>query len=155
MAHVDVTGRLRLTAAPADAFRFFTPEGERLYVPGWDPEYLHPADGTLTEGLTFRTRHGGETTVWLVSHCDIGGGAVDYVRVTPESRIGVVSVRVRTAAVVSPGDSAAAASDVTVRYRLTSLSVAGERTLEAFAAEFPATIAAWERQIDDVLRRGR
>jgi hypothetical protein len=72
-SHIEVSGTLRVARAPADAFRFFTPEGERLWVPDWDPEDLHPADGALVAGLTFRTRHGGEQTVWLVSRCDVAG----------------------------------------------------------------------------------
>jgi hypothetical protein len=140
-AHIELSGRVGVAAAPADAFRFFTPEGERLWVPGWEPEYLHPADGTLAEGLAFRTLHGGEMTLWLVSRCDRAAGAIEYVRVTPGSRMGTVSVQLSAAA---GGDATVAA----VGYRLTSLSPAGDRALEAFAAGFTGMLAEWERRID-------
>jgi hypothetical protein len=138
-AHLELSGRVVVAAAPADAFRFFTPEGERLWIPEWDPEYLHPPDGALAEGLVFRTRHGGEETLWLVSHCDRAAGAVEYVRVTPESRIGTVSVRLSAA-----GEGA---TEATITYRLTSLSPAGDRTLAAFEAGFPRMLADWETRI--------
>ena len=145
-AHIEVAGTLRVTAPPADAFRFFTPEGERRWVPDWEPEYLHPPDGALVEGLTFRTRHGGEETLWMVSRC-ADPYEVDYVRLTPGSRIGLVSVR------LTP--DGAAGSDVTVAYRMTALSAPGEATLAAFAAAFPEYLSSWERSINALLDVGR
>ena len=142
---MQVVGTLRVAAPPADAFRFFTPEGERRWVPGWEPEYLHPPDGALAEGLTFRTRHNGEETLWMVSRCD-GPYEVDYVRVTPGSRIGVVSVR------LTP--DGASGSSVTGAYRLTALSSAGEATLDAFAAAFPEYLSSWERSINALIDVG-
>ncbi len=143
--HVEISGTIRIAAPPAAAFRFFTPDGERAYVAGWEPEYLHPADGTLREGLTFRTRHGGEETLWLVSHL-AEPRAADYVRVTPGSRIGVVSVRLDPAA--------GSASDVTVTYRLTSLAPAGDAVVGEFARTFPEFLAGWERSINGLLAPG-
>jgi hypothetical protein len=143
--HIHVSGSFRVAAPPAEAFRFFTPDGERLWVPGWEPEYLHPADGTFGAGLTFRTRHGGELTLWLVSRCDAAAGTIEYVRVTPDSRLGTIAVAL-----------ARAAEDVTaasVTYRLTALSTDGERKLDAFAAEFDSMLASWERLIDAVIAR--
>lgn len=140
MRHIDLTGRLSVNAPPARAFAFFTPEGERDWVPGWEPEYLHPDDGALGERLTFRTRHQhGQETLWLVSRCDIAGGEIEYVRVTPGSRIGTVSVRCAA--------SSATATDVSVTYRLTALSTDDEPALSVFAAEFPEMLASWERSI--------
>ena len=137
--HVELSGRVTVAAAPAEAFRFFTPEGERLWVPDWEPEYLHPPDGAEAAGTLFRTHHGGELTLWLVARLDRSAGAIEYVRVTPESRMGTVSVQ------LSPANPAAAAATIT--YRLTSLSPAGDRALETFAREFPGMLAEWERRI--------
>jgi hypothetical protein len=139
--HIDLSGLVRVAAPPADAFRFFTPDGERLWVPGWEPEYLHPADGTLAEGLVFRTFHAGEMTLWLVSRYDRAMGAIQYVRITPGSRMGTVSVQLSAAA---GGD----ATEAAIGYRLTSLSPAGDRALEAFATGFTEMLAEWERRID-------
>jgi len=144
-AHIEVSGTIRVAAPAARAFPFFTPDGERAWVPGWDPEYLHPADGALRQGLTFRTRHGGEETLWLVSGV-AAPDAVDYVRVTPGSRMGVVSVRVAAA------DHAS--SNVTVTYRLTSLSAAADPAVEQFAGGFPEMLAGWERTIGSLLASG-
>jgi hypothetical protein len=145
-AYIEVAGTLRVAAPPAEAFRYFTPDGERLWVPGWEPEYLHPLDGALGEGLTFRTRHGGEETLWMVSRC-ADPYEVDYVRVTPRSRIGIVSVRLTAVG--------AAGSDVAVAYRLTALSPSAGATLDAFAAAFPEYLSSWERSINALIDVGR
>jgi hypothetical protein len=143
--HVELSGCLRVSAPLAQALVFFTPEGERRWVPGWDPEYLHPLDGACAAGLVFRTRHGGELTLWLVSRCDPEAGAIDYVRITPDSRIGTVSVR----CALSDGGTA-----TTVSYRLTALSPAGEAALDAFAGAFAPMLASWERSIAACLTAG-
>ena len=139
--HIELSGRVEVAAAPAEAFRFFTPEGERLWVPGWEPEYLHPADGTLAEGLAFRTLHGGEMTLWLVSRCDRAAGAIEYVRVTPGSRMGTVLIQLS-------GAAGGGATEAVISYRLTSLSPEGDRAVEAFATGFTEMLAEWERRID-------
>jgi hypothetical protein len=136
--HIELSGRVGVAAPPADAFRFFTPEGERLWVPDWEPEYLHPHDGTLTDGLVFRTRHGGDVTLWLVANHQ-PGVAIEYVRVTPESRMGTVTVQ------VAPAGWNATEAQIT--YRMTALSAVGERLLHVFAADFPEMLAEWERRI--------
>jgi hypothetical protein len=146
-AHIEVSGGLRIPTPPAEAFSFFTPEGERLWVPGWEPEYLHPSDGALVEGLTFRTHHGGELTLWLVLRCDPAVGTIDYVRVTPDSRIGTVTVRL-----VPDGASGTLA---TVAYELTSLSPEGDRKLHAFAPGFPDMVGQWERSISALVSTRR
>ena len=140
--HLELSGRLHVEAAPERALVFFTPEGERQYVSGWDPEYLHPADGALVEGLTFRTTHHGERTLWLVGRCDIARGTIEYVRIVPESRIGTVTVH------LSPSGTG---TEVTVSYRMTALSEAGDNALRAFAAGFDAMLASWERSIAALL----
>jgi hypothetical protein len=145
MAHRELIGQVRVNAKPQDAFKFFTPEGERLYVPGWAPEYLHPPDGALREGTTFITRHGGEDTLWLVSRCDEPSGIVDYVRTNPGSRISLVSVRVR------PGVDGG--SEVAIGYSVTGLSAEGDQAIDAFAAAFDERLVAWEQAIAALLNR--
>jgi hypothetical protein len=146
--HVELSGRIQVQAPLTQAFMFFTPEGERAWVPGWEPEYLHPTDGALREGLTFRTRHLGEEPIlWLVSRCDPARGTLEYVRITPQSRMGTVTVQCRAVD--------ASATEATVTYRLTALSSPGEAALDVFAAEFDAMLASWESAINVPLRLSR
>jgi len=142
--HVERSAVLRLAAPPAQAFALFSPEGERLWAPGWTPEYLHPPNGTPQPGLVFRTAVGGETTLWLLLRYDTAACEAEYVRVTPESRIGTVAVRCAAAG--------ADASDVHVAYRFTALSEAGNRALEQFSADaFARMMEDWRAALSRAL----
>ena len=37
-----------------EAFRFFEPEGERAWAPGWNPAYVYPASGAPEKGMVQR-----------------------------------------------------------------------------------------------------
>jgi hypothetical protein len=138
--HVAHVGTLSVAAPLQQAFGFFTPEGERAWVPGWDPEYLHPTDGALVPGLVFRTAAHGEQTLWMVIACDPTAGTAEYARITPDSRLGTVSVRC--------GEAGPRSTTVEVRYRLTAVSARGDAVLSAFdAAAFATMLREWERSI--------
>jgi len=126
------------------AFELFTPEGERAWAPGWDPEYLHPADGRLVAGMIFRTHAHGEDTVWTVARCEPEAGSVSYVRCTPSSRIAIVAV---ACAAIAPGRSR-----VTVSYEFTGLSEAGNEWIRAMdEPHYAAFIGEWKTAIEALL----
>jgi len=46
--HCERSHSFTVALPVAEAFRLFEPEGERRWAEGWDPRYLHPADGRAT-----------------------------------------------------------------------------------------------------------
>ena len=129
-----------------EAFELFTPEGEKAWAEGWDPEYLHPADGRLAMGMVFRTRAGAEETLWTVACCD-PSSCVEYVRCTPGSRVAVVRVRCTPLA----GDRC----EVTVAYAFTGLSEAGNAWIRAMdEPRYAEFIGSWRSGIEAMLARG-
>jgi hypothetical protein len=139
MSRRVATGRVPVPLGAADALELFTPEGERRWVDGWDPDY-GGADPALVPGLVFRTAHGDEVTTWVVVLVDRGAHVVSYARVTPGSRAGTVTVRCVDD---SPGRCVAE-----VTYDLTALSPAGEHALSRLDGDaFGEYLAEWERQI--------
>jgi hypothetical protein len=138
--HIERSGTLRVNLPLGQAFHFFSPEGERRWIAGWDPNYLHPS-GAPSEapGTVFETHHNNEHTLWLVLRFSAADGVADYVRITPGSRMGLVTVR------ASEHDGA---TEVEVRYSMTSLADAGARALEAFTDEaYAAMLRHWEALI--------
>jgi hypothetical protein len=136
--HVSRSHTIRLPVAAVRAFEFFTPQGERDWVPGWNPVFLHPADGRLQRGGAFLTDPASEDTrtLWLVTDVDRERLAVSYARVTPASRIGLVDVRVTPAS----DDECA----VEVSYTFTAVSDAGNQYLAAFSEEhYRGYIESW------------
>jgi MOSC domain-containing protein YiiM len=128
-------------ACPAsEAFTYFTPDGERLWVPDFDPEYLHPLSGEQREGAIFTTTHGGERTLWMIVRFSPADGVAEYARATPGSRRGLVRVTVEA--------TAAAAARATVSYELTALSDAGDGVLAGMTeAAYGEMLADWERRV--------
>ena len=134
--HIERSSDFVVELPMAQAFHFFEPEGERAWAPGWDPHYLHPRDGAVGPGLIFTTGHGGEHTVWTMARHEPAQGEVDYVRLTPGSRIGWVKVRCR--------ESGPARTAVRVTYELTGLSEAGNEMLRKLdEGAFRDFLASW------------
>ena len=143
--HIERTGSVRVAAPLREAFFFFTPDGERLWVPGWSPEYLHPRGGPQCSGAVFRTSADGEETLWLVTTFDAVAGVAEYVRVTPGSRMGTVSIRSEA--------SGANETTVHVAYRVTALAPEGNDRLAAFDAGFDDMMREWAAGVSGALRR--
>jgi hypothetical protein len=120
----------------------FTPEGERRWAAGWDPQYpdLRRREGP---GAVFTTSHGSHDTTWVM--VDQRPDSVRYARVVHGMTAGTIAVDVLYAK--------EGATRVRVTYDLTALTAAGETWLEAFAEHFESEIAAWSGQIDAALQR--
>ena len=142
--HVERTGAFRVNRPLALAFPLFSPEGERRWVKGWIPRYLHPRDvPSDAAGTVFQTNHNNEETQWIVLRYSPEDGVAEYARITPGSRIGVVTVH---------ATERNGATDVEVTYKLTSLSEAGTRTLQAMTeASYAAMLHEWERLIQQAI----
>ena len=139
------SGTLRVAAPLTRAFPFFTPDGERLWVPDFDPQYLHPQSGEQGAGAIFTTAHGGEDTLWMVLKFSPADGVAEYARVTPGSRGGTVRVALEAL------DEARTLATVT--YDLTALSERGDEVLAALTeSAYAAMLADWEQKIDRALR---
>jgi hypothetical protein len=128
----------------AEAFELFTPEGERLWAHGWDPVYIHPADGRTEQDMVFLTSHNDESTIWTLVRHDPPAAIVEYLRVTPGSRIASVMVQ---CAVMDE-----AKTRVTVMYRFTGLSDAGNDYVRSMdEPQFSAFIDGWGTAISAAL----
>lgn len=145
---VVCTGQFPLASPPTRAFELFTPLGEIDWVPGWSPAFVHPTDGQLVEDQVFTTGDVGsrEHTQWWVIRLERAALEVEYLRVTPDSRIARVSVGVR---VGDTGDQSVA--DVT--YRLTPLNERGAAIVADFAAGFDQMLREWHRLTAEYLAR--
>ena len=138
--HVEHTGSFVLPLPHSVAFPLFSAEGERRWVPGWSPEYLHPMDASNDAGTVFRTTHGDEETLWIVLQYDPDDGTALYARLTPGSRMGTVSVRCEPAREDE--------TRVTVTYALTAVAESGSAALARLTSEaYTAMLDEWRELI--------
>ena len=127
---------IRLPMAADAALPLFTPLGEREWIAEWDPVFLYPEDGHTCEGMAFETVHGGVHAIWTCARWQPDRHAAKYVRVAPGSHLAIIDV-----ACAAMGD---AETEVSVAYRLTALSAAGDRYLaEITEAAFAQMIGGW------------
>lgn len=137
VARITRRGSFQLALPPAEAFKLFTAEGERLWVPGWSPDIL--GDLPQRQGLVFLTGDGAERTIWTVIESDPSAGRVRYSRVTPASRAGIVTVEVT---------AIDAGCQVDVAYDLTALGQDGAASLDAYSAPlFAEMLEHWRALI--------
>lgn len=130
-----------LVPAPIDgAFALFSPLGERDWVPGWDPELVHPAGVPWAPGQIFRTREESGEAVWIVTGLDREAHRVEYHRVEPRRYVARVRVECHPAA---GGETRVATS-----YAFIGLSAEGNREIEAMTgAAYAEKMLRWERWI--------
>lgn len=138
------SGLVTVPLPAADAMKLFTPEGERLWAPGWDPSYPDP-ERTEGVGAVFVTEHGGRRTTWVMT--ERSSDAVAYARVAANATAGTVEVRVV--------DASPTRTTVRVTYDLTALSAGAVAELTRFAENYEHEMAEWTQQIAELLNPGR
>ncbi len=137
--HIERSGEFTLPFGPRQALAYLSPEGERVWVPDWQPVYLHPATPSHAPGTVFQTHHNAQNTTWLILEFDPGSGRARYGRFTEGSHLGTVSV-----------DCGGSGNQTTVRvgYALTALTSAGVAVLEAMSdTHYPIMLGEWKRLI--------
>lgn len=136
---VELSGRFRTPCDVATAFELFSPLGEKLWVPGWDPELLHPPGRSWERGLVFRTREERGDAIWIVTALERQRHEVEYHRVEAGRYVARVMVGCRAV----DGDT-----EVEVRYVFVGLSEIGNDDIAAMTgAAFEEKMRRWQRWI--------
>ncbi len=124
-------------------FPLFSPQGERLWVPGWD--YVNVmGSAELAEDYVFLTGthdHASTEAVWIVKRYEPASHLIELYKVEPGDKVGVVTVR--CAALGGTRTS------VEVTYEYIALTSKGR----AFVGEFTASafddfVAEWKRLLE-------
>lgn len=145
---VCFTGHFTVHRPLIDAFPLFSPLGEKVWVPDWNPETLHPRGVDWAEGQIFRTEELYGDAVWIVAQLDGENHRVRYYRVEPEHLVARIDVSCR--------ESATAATNVTVSYEFVSLSPRGNETIGAMSQEeHDLKMKSWEKRIREALAAAR
>jgi len=145
---VEFSGGFTVAGPVDQVFELFSPLGEKLWVPGWNPELLHPPGASWQRGLIFRTQEEKGEAVWVVTALEREAHEVEYHRV--ESGRYVARVRVACMA-GADGQTQVAAS-----YLFVGLSPEGNADIALMTKELYAKkMTRWERWISESLARDR
>ena len=144
--HVERRGSVEMALSAEKAFLLFQPEGERRWVAGWDPTYVHPAKPSVGEGVVFQTMTGEGTATWVQTRFDPTCYAASYNYVVPNHRVTIVDVEVKPAG--------AGPSRARVTYRMTALSAEADDFVQAFGDGFDEYVAHWAEAIQEHIVEG-
>ena len=133
------SGQIEIPLPAGEAIWLFTPEGERAWVPGWDPVYPG-GEPSESDGTVFVTDVHGLRTTWVINSIDRGTGKASYARTTPGAHAGTVGVDCE--------DSRPGYCTVTVRYDMTVIDDADESVLDPYrAGPFDQMLDSWATAI--------
>ena len=144
MKSISRTQIFEMQVPVAELFPLFSPEGEKSWVPGWAYENVM---GTceLSEDYVFLTKkHDHETAnaIWIVKKYDPRSHFVQYYKIEPEFKIGVVTV--------TCVELGAARTEVQVTYKYMALSEDGEKFISEFSESvYERFIGDWRKLLTD------
>lgn len=124
-----------------EVFALFDPIAEKDWVPGWDPEPVHPAELSLEEGSVFFLQRpdNGAREIWTVLRHDPAEHQADYLATDPDHQ----QRWIRVNCVAEEGGTR-----VFVEYRVTALAESGREGFDDFGPDF---IKAWEAPVAKAL----
>jgi hypothetical protein len=139
-----LAGTIRLQGSIDRVFELFSPLGEKHWVPGWDPELLHPEGVSWAAGLIFRTREERGEAIWVVTRLERAAHDVEYHRVEPGRYVARVSVRCSPAGLNQ--------TDAATEYEFIGLSEAGNAEIAAMDdAGYASKMERWATWINGYL----
>ena len=136
--HARLVGTVEVPLAGPDAFRLFTPIGEKVWAQDWDPLFTTPVEDDSQPGTVFEIdHHDAIRSAWVVCRRE-PGQLIHYARFIPGKNAGTIIVHLTA----TPSGSIA-----TIEYELTALSAAAAADLAQFAAHYPKFLSEWEEAI--------
>lgn len=137
-------GSFPLSVGIEDAFPLFSPAGEKVWAPGWNPELIHPAGSKWEEGQIFRTQEESGEAIWLVRRLDYEKHIVEYCRIEPGRYVANIEVSCRSL----PDKSTV----VSTSYSYIGLSEAGNKDIDAWTQQaYDEKMSHWKEWIDRYL----
>jgi hypothetical protein len=138
-----------IRAQPSVVHSLICPVKEAEWLDGWDYQLIFSHSGFAEKGCVFTSRSAGEKdTIWLITKRDDAARETVFARITPESRVAEVTVRIK--------DAGRQASRVHITYTITALTEAGNRFIENFTQDnFEKDMKFWEATMNHYLATGK
>lgn len=140
------SGEFNLACSTEEAFPMFSPDGERTWVPRWNPQPVFPRTIDFTRDTVFRQGDGDEEAIWTIVDVDVESHRAEYVRVAPASHAAHIVVK------VEPVNSQNCR--VSVTYTVTVFGKDCASLLDAFSeSAYAEKMLNWKRQITACLAK--
>ena len=128
-------------------FQLFSPEGEKLWVPGWDYENVM-GKTDLCEDYIFLTKthdHSSSDAIWIVKAYNPESYLVKFYKIEPGYKVGVVTVQCTE---LNPTNT-----NIQVTYKYQALSTTGEEFIAGFNERaYEEFIGEWQRLLTNYIQ---
>ena len=133
-------GSFELALSAESAFPLFSPEGERIWVPGWNPTPVFPVDDGVRwqTDAVFTLEREGELLTWWIVDVDLSALRASYVYFAP-GRVVRVNVQVES--------TGARKCRVNVTYLITATTTEGKRHVTG-TCTMDSKMSEWKRLIE-------
>jgi len=120
----------------------FGADKERVWSPGWDPQFIYPVPATDAQGMVFSVAHHHLRSFWVNTELNLSAGRVQYVYVIPDALVTVITLNL-----TPKGDQTV----VEVHYDRTALTPEADAHVREMASQDRASGPEWEQQINQYL----
>jgi hypothetical protein len=121
----------------------FGADKERVWAPGWNPNFVWPASAADQRGMVFRVDHGDLHAAWINTQFDLKNGNVQYAYVIPNALATLITIKLEPL-----GNE----THISVLYERTALSADANGHVQHLAEQDRKAGAEWEDQINKYLR---
>jgi hypothetical protein len=137
-----------INAEPSVVHALICPVKEAEWLDGWDYDLIFSTSGLAEAGCVFVSRSAGEKeTIWMITKRDDRNHETEFVRITPESRVACLTVRIK--------DAGNHTSRMHIAYTFTALTEEGNHFIENFTEEnFVKDMKFWEATMNHYLKTG-
>jgi len=120
----------------------FGADKERMWAPGWNPQFVHPQPAVDEEGMVFTVAQDHLRAAWVNTQFDLKNGRIQYVYVVPDVLATVITLQL-----TAQGKN----TRVEVAYDRTSLRAESDAQVRHLAEGDRVSGPDWERQVDEYL----
>lgn len=146
-AQVIRDGSFELNTNADQALPFFTPEGERAWVNGWDPKPVYPEQKGVAfqANAVFRLNADGDQSIWTILEANLNEHVAEYVYVVEGERLSRVRVQIESLT--------GSRCRVRVRYVHTAISEKGLHFIATVTeAAYTQKMRDWQRMVSAAIR---
>jgi hypothetical protein len=122
----------------------FGADKERVWSPGWNPQFVHPLPAADEVGMVFTVAHSHLRAAWVNTEFDLKNGRIQYVYVIPDALVTVITLR------LTPDGKQ---TRVEVEYDRTALSAEADSHVRHMAEGERTSGPDWEKQVNGYLER--
>ncbi len=124
----------------------FGADKERVWSPGWNPQFIHPFPAADKAGMVFMVAHGHLRAAWVNTEFDLKNGRIQYVYVIPDALVTVITL------LCTPDGKQ---TRVEVEYDRTALSAEADSHVRHMAEGDSSSGPDWEKQVNEHLGESR